>query len=52
MNTYTISRWTTMPVLTVKADSYDEQGSFVNFYTGTTKVYSILSINIQTIVKS
>lgn len=51
MNTYTILRWTTMPVIIVKADSYNFEEGFVNFYIGTGKVHSVIAHSVSSIEK-
>jgi hypothetical protein len=52
MNTYIVTRWVTQPVIVVKADSYDFESGFVNFYIGTQKIYSVQGNNVTTIQKN
>lgn len=52
MNTYTVTRWLSMPVVTVTADSYDFESGFVNFYVGTAKIDTFSSQTVMRVQKA
>lgn len=50
MNTYTVIRFASS-VLIIKADSYNFEEGFVNFYIGTGKVHSVIAHSVSSIEK-
>ena len=51
MNTYRITRWVILPVITVKADSYNFEAGFVNFYVGSAKTGSYSAVTVTRVQK-